>query len=66
MDIRAALAELGNAGATRNARRSLDEWARAQVVVADLVDRLERQPASGSSAAESSPVPTWARDTGAA
>jgi hypothetical protein len=66
VDIRAALAELGNAGAARNARRSLDEWARAQVEVADLVDRLERRLASRSEAAESSPVPMWARDTGAA
>jgi hypothetical protein len=47
MDLRAALAQLGHDGATRNARRSLDEWARAQVEVTALVERIP--PAAGTS-----------------
>jgi hypothetical protein len=47
MDVRAALTHLGHDGATRNARRSLDEWARAQVEVTALVARIP--PAAGTS-----------------
>jgi hypothetical protein len=40
-------AQFGHDGATRNARRSLDEWARAEVEVTALVERIP--PAAGMS-----------------
>lgn len=47
MDLRSAFASLGGPGAADNARRSLDQWARAQDEVAALLDRMAaRDPAS--------------------
>jgi hypothetical protein len=40
MDLRSAFASLGGPGAADNARRSLDQWARAQDEVAALLDRM--------------------------
>jgi hypothetical protein len=40
MDLRTVLAALSGAGATANARRSLDQWARAQDEVAARLDRM--------------------------
>ena len=48
MDLRSAFASLGGPGAADNARRSLDQWARAQDEVAALLDRMaarDRAPA---------------------
>lgn len=50
MDVRAAISGLGitgwaGAGATENARASLDEWNRAQEAVAALLARLDHHPA---------------------
>ena len=57
MRFRPAPLDLGNAGAAENARRSLDEWARAQVEVAALVARLngESQRHGGVPGAPASP-----------
>ena len=46
MELPAALTSWTGAGATRNARRSLDEWTRAQDEVAALLARLEAQGVS--------------------
>jgi hypothetical protein len=46
LDVR-NVRNMGNAGAAQNARRSLDEWARAQVEVAALVSRLNAEPEAG-------------------
>jgi hypothetical protein len=46
MDLRTALQAWTGAGATTNARRSLDEWSRAQDEVSALVERLA--PSSGA------------------
>ena len=43
MDLRTALTTWTGVGAASNARRSLDEWARAQDEVAALLARLEAQ-----------------------
>jgi hypothetical protein len=40
MDVRDAITRWAGAGATRNARASLDEWNRAQDEVAALLMRL--------------------------
>ena len=40
MDLRSAFAARGGPGAADNARRSLDQWARAQDEVAALLDRM--------------------------
>ena len=41
MDVRDAITRWAGAGATRNARASLDEWNRAQDEVAALLVRLD-------------------------
>jgi hypothetical protein len=41
MDVRDAITRWAGAGATRNARASLDEWNRAQDEVAALLTRLD-------------------------
>jgi hypothetical protein len=43
MDLRTAISTWAGAGAAENARRSLDEWSRAQDEVAALLDRLEQR-----------------------
>jgi hypothetical protein len=43
MSLRTALSSWSGAGAAENARRSLDEWTRAQDEVATLLDRLEHR-----------------------
>jgi hypothetical protein len=43
MELPAAITTWTSAGAATNARRSLDEWARAQDEVAALLARLEAQ-----------------------
>ena len=57
MDLRTALTTWTGVGAASNARRSLDEWARAQDEVAALLARLEAQgvtqPAAGGHATSS-------------
>ncbi len=40
MDIRTAITSWAGAGAAENARRSLDEWTRAQDDVSALLSRL--------------------------
>jgi hypothetical protein len=40
MDLRTAISSWAGAGAAENARRSLDEWGRAQDEVSALLDRL--------------------------
>lgn len=40
MDLRSALATWAGGGAAQNARRSLDEWDRAQEEVSALLERL--------------------------
>ena len=52
MELPAAITTWTSVGAARNARRSLDEWTRAQDEVAELLARLEaqrgaEQPADG-------------------
>ncbi len=48
MDIRTAITSWAGAGAAENARRSLDEWTRAQDEVAALLARLDRRDAPGA------------------
>jgi hypothetical protein len=60
-----ALLDMGNAGAARNARRSLDEWARAKVEVAALVSRLNAEPVAGGGV-PGAPMSHRVEDTGAA
>jgi hypothetical protein len=43
MELPAAITTWTSVGAAKNARRSLDEWARAQDEVAELLARLEAQ-----------------------
>jgi hypothetical protein len=57
MDVRDAITRWAGAGATRNARASLDEWNRAQDEVAALLTRLDHpdggrspEPRPGSAA----------------
>lgn len=45
MDIRTAITSWAGAGAAENARRSLDEWTRAQDEVAALLARLDQRNA---------------------
>ncbi len=59
MDLRTVIASLGGAGATANARRSLDQWARAQDEVAALLDRMaarDPRPSSQVSATATHPA----------
>lgn len=46
MDLRTAISSWAGAGAAENARRSLDEWGRAQDEVSALLDRLGSDDAS--------------------
>lgn len=48
MDFRTAITTWAGAGAAANARRSLDEWSRAQDEVSAMLARLE-QPAQARS-----------------
>ena len=41
MSFRTAMSTWAGAGAAENARRSLDEWARAQEEVSAMLNRLE-------------------------
>ena len=55
MDLRTAITSWAGAGAAENARRSLDEWTRAQDEVSALLARLEhhgseQRPTSHSAA----------------
>ena len=57
MELPAAITTWTSVGAAKNARRSLDEWTRAQDEVAALVARLEAQrgaPPAASGEATSS------------
>jgi hypothetical protein len=65
MRFRPALLDLGNAGAAENARRSLDEWVRAQVEVAALVARLNGEP-QRHGGAPGAPASPRVEDAGAA
>jgi hypothetical protein len=59
MDLRSAFASLGGPGAADNARRSLDQWARAQDEVAALLDRMaarDRAPVDRMAARDRAPV----------
>jgi hypothetical protein len=57
MELPAAITTWTSAGAATNARRSLDEWTRAQDEVAALLTRLEArrgaQPPAGGEATSS-------------
>jgi hypothetical protein len=57
MSLRTALSSWAGAGAAENARRSLDEWTRAQDEVAARLARMERgePPAATTSARRTSP-----------
>ena len=50
MELPAAITTWTSAGAARNARRSLDEWTRAQDEVAELLARLAAQRGAEQSA----------------
>jgi hypothetical protein len=49
MDLRTAISSWAGAGAAENARRSLDEWGRAQDEVSALLDRLGGNHRDGAS-----------------
>lgn len=51
MDIRTAITMWSGTGARENARRSLDEWNRAQDEVAALLRRLDDAHAAGTDGA---------------
>jgi hypothetical protein len=53
MDIRTAITSWAGAGAAQNARRSLDEWTRAQDEVSALLSRLDH----GDDRRATSPTP---------
>jgi len=52
MELPAAITTWTSAGAATNARRSLDEWTRAQDEVAALLARLEAHGVSGPAAGD--------------
>jgi hypothetical protein len=57
MNFRTAITTWAGAGAAENARRSLDEWSRAQDEVSASLLRLEQRAAARSAASPASGEP---------
>ncbi len=63
MSLRTALSSWAGAGAAENARRSLDEWTRAQDEVAARLARMERGGRPPASTPAPAPLPRATRAT---
>ena len=57
MNFRTAISTWAGAGAAENARRSLDEWSRAQEEVSAMLNRLADQPKAPSATGPTSTAP---------